>query len=357
MANPHSIIGIIKEISPSVKRLKTRDAERYEEINFQDGKISLLDKTDPKSEIWSDILHSSYQSQSPVYVEIDPNTQVITEFLLPMKVKVAEISPIDDTVKVELFISQAHHYLKRSNPDFASLLEILQNAKEKNSNVLVTENHETHEIINVQPSPNNNSTTTELLESPSVPISPFAASVVTIQKANELFKLVNSTTCSPIKGTAPCIPFLYPDDGCWGRAHEMCRLLLKTGVVPQKVWIYGNLRVATKNNPLCEVRWGWHVAPTLRVHSGSGSKIHVIDPSCFTRPVTQTQWVNIQGDPSPMIVVSDVSVFHRSRNGNIIYDDNSYTQTKRVLDTYRNYLKLRSVSSSGPPPYSHCITT
>ena len=165
MAKPHSIVGIIKEISPSVRQLdktiqKKIDSKRYEEINFQDGNISLLDKSKPESEIWSDVLHSSYKSNSSVYVKLDPDIRVITELNLPLKVRVKEISHIDDNVEVKLFISHARHYLNHSNPDFTSLLESLQNTKEKNMDVLVTEKQDTHEIIDVQPLPNNNSTTT-----------------------------------------------------------------------------------------------------------------------------------------------------------------------------------------------------
>ena len=61
------------------------------------------------------------------------------------------------------------------------------------------------------------------------------------------------------------ISWLYPDDGCWGRAHEMCRLMINAGAHPRKVWIYGKLHTLTKNNPNCFVNWGWHVAPTLCV--------------------------------------------------------------------------------------------
>ena len=271
MANPRSIVGIINEISPSVKHLANIvESGRYEEISFQDGNISLLDKTDPKYNVWSSILQSTYESKTPIYVEVDPDTQIMTEFLIPLKVKVGEISNINNNVEVELIVSHGRHYLDRTSPNFQTLLEILETAKEKNLDVLVTEKLDTHEIIDVKSVPNSNPTTTTMMESQPTPTLTFAPSVVTSQKANELFNLVNSRICCPASGAAPCIPFLYPDDGCWGRAHEMCRLMIASGVIPEKVWIYGNLRVATQNNPLCEVRWGWHVAPILSVNSGSG---------------------------------------------------------------------------------------
>jgi len=178
---------------------------------------------------------------------------------------------------------------------------------------------------------------------------------VTPQRAHELFNLVNSTVCCPASAASPCIPFLYPDDGCWARAHEMCRLMISAGAEPEKVWIYGNLRVATSNNPTCQVQWNWHVAPILHVLAGSSPQVWVIDPSLFQSPVPETTWTGVQGDPAALVVHSDASVFLRDRNGTVTYDDAVYTETKLVLQDHRNYLKLRSVSSDGPPPYFQCM--
>jgi hypothetical protein len=176
---------------------------------------------------------------------------------------------------------------------------------------------------------------------------------VTLQRAQQLFSLVNGKICCPASARAPCIPFLYPDDGCWGRAHEMCRLMIANGAQPEKVWIYGSLRVATQNNPGCQVRWGWHVAPTLQVDVGRGPETYVIDPSLFDGPVPEATWHGVQGDPGAVLVPTGANVFHRSSNGNIILDNN-YQQTQQVLNTYRNVLKLRSATVDGPPPYLAC---
>jgi len=177
---------------------------------------------------------------------------------------------------------------------------------------------------------------------------------VTLQRANELFRLVNSKLCCPAPAPAPCIPFAYPDDGCWGRAHEMCRLMIADGAEPEKIWIYGNLNVSTKNNPLCSVSWGWHVAPTLQVSEGATVQTHVIDPALFNEPVPLPTWKGVQGDPGAVLAPSDASAFYRTQSGSIT-NDPTYSQTNNVLDYYRNQLKLR-VASEGPPPYFACVT-
>ena len=92
--------------------------------------------------------------------------------------------------------------------------------------------------------------------------------------------------------------------------HEMCRLMIAAGVTPNKVWIFGNLRAASQNNPNCQVFWGWHVAPTLSV----GGQTYVIDPSLFNGPVTQATWAGVQGDPHPTLIPSPASTFWRNQN-------------------------------------------
>jgi len=176
---------------------------------------------------------------------------------------------------------------------------------------------------------------------------------VTLARAQQLFDLVNSKVCCPGNPTAPCIPFLYPDDGCWGRAHEMCRLMIAAGETPQKIWIQGSLHLNSKNKPDCTVTWGWHVAPTLQASSGGSAQTYVIDPSLFDEPVPQADWVSAQGEPHPTLTPTGPEIFH------LFYPpqrfDPTYTLTNQVLAEYRNDLRLRSVSSSGPPPYPNCM--
>jgi hypothetical protein len=176
---------------------------------------------------------------------------------------------------------------------------------------------------------------------------------VTLARAYELFNLVNAKVCYPANPAAACIPFLYPDDGCWGRAHEMCRLMIAAGAQPQKIWIQGSLNVASSNQPNCSVTWGWHVAPTLQVSNGGPAQTYVVDPSLFDQPVPQATWVGVQGDPNPALTPTGPEIFH------LFYApqryDPTYALTNGVLANYRNELRLRAVSPAGPPPYPNCM--
>ena len=162
---------------------------------------------------------------------------------------------------------------------------------------------------------------------------------------------MSATSCDPLTVPPPCIPFLFPDDGCWGRAHEMCRLMINMGVTPKKLWIQGDLYVPTRNNPICHVGWGWHVAPTMCVR-GPGwfsAQDMVIDPSLFTTPVSKATWKAAQGDPNASLTDTDGSIFWLWTSGT----DPTYAQTNQVLATYRLQLQSRSIQQ-GPPPYANC---
>lgn len=132
--------------------------------------------------------------------------------------------------------------------------------------------------------------------------------------------------------------------------------MIADGAQPEKVWIYGNLTVNSQNKPNCQVPWGWHVAPTLQVSTPNGVQTWVIDPSLFPGPAAQATWKSVQGDPNATLQASTADIFHRSINAGWTTTDPNYAQTNQDLATYRNVLKLRSVSPDGPPPYFACMT-
>jgi hypothetical protein len=167
-------------------------------------------------------------------------------------------------------------------------------------------------------------------------------SIVTPSQASQLFALVLAQ---------PQIPFTYPDDGCWARAHEMCRIFISNQVQPGKVWIYGNLGVLTKNSPTCLVAWGYHVAPILQVaRDANTTDTVVIDPSMFTAPVAEGTWKGAMQDVNATLVETDASVFQRRSDGTVMFDPN-YSLTQADLRDYRRMLLAR-IAEDGPPPYN-----
>ncbi len=110
--------------------------------------------------------------------------------------------------------------------------------------------------------------------------------IVTPEHAIELFNKMKNQ---------PQIPFDYPADGCYARAHEMSMLLEKEGVITGKAFIEGDLRVETPSSTKGYVEWRYHVAPMLVVKERENSyKIYIIDPSIFDKPVPVEEWQKIQ---------------------------------------------------------------
>jgi hypothetical protein len=373
MSNNHVIAGLVSHIDlpplmTAAHRLSFESTPI--DVTFDNGETTSLDPSEPLSAGYAQILEDLRDAKIPGYVEINPETGSISRLLIPLQVKVVALANIGADVAVGLEISQAHRVLKRSNSQFDRLLKILEEAKDTGATVLVTDN-EDHEIVDVRAW---EKVTTaqeltaldlaaealsaesikfeELADSDTVSATESASGIeaVTSQRLNELFKWLASGSCNPITVPPPCIPFLYPDDGCWGRAHEMVRRIVSVGNVPGKVWNYGNLKANTKNNPNCYVNWSWHVAPILAV-IGSPS-YWVIDPSMFGKPVTVSQWKQAQADPASQINYTVWQVFNRSKAGQVTYDPN-FTKTAQVLATYRAQLKLRSLTI-GSPPYAYC---
>ncbi|MFE6922020.1 protein-glutamine glutaminase family protein [Nocardia sp. NPDC057663] len=247
------------------------------------------------------------------------------------------------------------------------MIDLLRDAANSGTPVIVTEN-DAHEIIDVRAYiPDPNAPPPPPFPKPVIPQPDLVAlilerlrrlrliqlllwfSALSRSRAQQIFDEVAATSCDPATIAAPCIPFMYPDDGCWARAHEMCRLMIGAGLHPRKVWIQGQLSVDTRNSPDCFVGWAWHVAPTLRVRGTSFPQVHimVIDPAIFTEPVTEATWKGVQNDPNATLTATDASDFYGGST------DPSYTQTNTDLARFRLALQLRT-TEFGPPPYAHC---
>lgn len=90
------------------------------------------------------------------------------------------------------------------------------------------------------------------------------------------------------------IPFLYPQDGCYARAHAMALILEKLGVITGKIYIEGKLQIESNRSPNGIVDWVYHVAPIVMVREGDKEVLKVFDPSMFDHPVTVDEWENAQ---------------------------------------------------------------
>jgi hypothetical protein len=122
-------------------------------VRFAGGRVGLLDVTQPRSAVWLKVLHSLHEQQTPAYVEVDPRSQQITRLLQPTLQPIGEIEPVErgGDLRVNLLRSHAVHVLRRDNPRFDELRELLETARKSETPVWVTETLDSHEIIDVRP--------------------------------------------------------------------------------------------------------------------------------------------------------------------------------------------------------------
>tara|TARA_Y100001934_G_C12267065_1_gene732943 strand:- start:417 stop:1169 length:753 start_codon:yes stop_codon:yes gene_type:complete len=86
--------------------------------------------------------------------------------------------------------------------------------------------------------------------------------------------------------------FNYRSNGCYIRAHLMCKELLKLGITPKKLWIKGKdshknkLYISLKDASNDNIRWKYHVVPVVAVQRRDGSvQDMAIDPMFYDGPV------------------------------------------------------------------------
>jgi hypothetical protein len=373
MQNPNAVVSTVIRIEPPLDRPPAemlRAGGRFS-VELEGGRRVRLYPDDPRSAGFAQILDGLSKQRLPVYLEVDPATSAITRLLIPHVTRVVAIRPlVDGVLGVDLEFSHARHMLRRDTPDFRELERQLREAMRTGAPVILTEN-DAHEIIDIRgytPGPEGPLPPFPRPEIPSRIALPWRwikevldriwrwwlwrrFRCMSASKAQQVFNAMNATSCNPLTVPVPCIPFLYPDDGCWARAHEMCRLMINMTLKPKKVWIQGNLYVSTKNNPNCGVSWGWHVAPTVCVR-GPGffrAQDMVIDLSLFTTPVSKATWKGVQGDPKATLTDTDASIYYLW--GSVT--DPSYALTNYYLAFYRLQLQNRAIQQ-GPPPYANC---
>ncbi|HEX6306562.1 MAG TPA: protein-glutamine glutaminase family protein [Longimicrobiales bacterium] len=386
MQNPNAIVSRTVRLDPPLERppAEMLREDRGVSVVLDGDRRARLDPANPASPGFAQVLDGLSRQQRPVYLEVDPATSYVTRVLIPHVTRVVGMSRGPDGIDVELEMSHARHVLPAGTPDAAELEARLRESLERGSLVIVTED-DRHNIIDVRgftPGPDSPLPPLPPFPRPELPKWPwpfgwlrdlllrlwrwpcwpwwwFHPRCMSSAYAQQVFDAMAATTCTPLTVPPPCIPFMYPDDGCWGRAHEMCRLMALMGVLPRKVWIQrvapGYLHVDTRNNPNCFVEWNWHVAPTVCVRRRRWwfcpwSQEMVIDPSMFTTPVTKAAWKAAQNNPGATLTDSDWTIFYLW--GSIT--DPTFAQTNSVLATYRLQLQLRSQGPAGPPPYAHC---
>lgn len=388
MANPNAILATRIRFDPP---LEGRDigealaADGGQSVDLGDDRRIRLDPQDPRSVGFTTVLRELARLGRPAYLELEAASGAIDRILIPELGHVLSIRPHSGPmggIEIRLDLSHARHVLPAGSDDFEALAAALLEALESRRPIALVEDFEGRVIDVREFTPDPDGPLPPLPEPGGEPFPlpvkvkvpwrprrwwewpwwPFWRLWLLIDLlrwwlrcpngtgAQAVFDALAATSCDPLTVPAPCIPFRYPDDGCWARASEMCRLMVAMGRDPAKVWIRGDLEVISQNKPGCHVYWGWHVAPTLCVRGAFPWTVTrmVIDPSLFTTPVTEAQWKAIQGDPGATLTETSRDVYWP----NVHDTDPTYYWTNIDLATYRIALYNRAHSSVGPPPYT-----
>ncbi len=142
MANPNAVVARVLEVS--------RGAEADRHVALDGDHRALIDSKDPHAEGLERLLNGIREQNLPVYLEIDPDSSVITRLLIPHVTRVTAVRPAGNDVEVALEFSHAVHVLSREQPDFAEFEDTISAALRDGSTVAVSED-DAHQIVDVRP--------------------------------------------------------------------------------------------------------------------------------------------------------------------------------------------------------------
>ena len=254
MPDPNAIV------STTVRLVGEDDKQPLGElvVELQGERRVRLDPENPRSAGFARVLHGLSSQRLPVYVEVDPGNDTVARVLIPVVGRVVALAPVAGGLGVELDTSHAVRLVRSGDEDAAGYEAVLRRALEHRRPMLLVPD-EAGAVIHVR----------ELTPDVEGGLPPFPPHpwpkprpwpwrllrrwwlwlrwwlwwpiwwlrCPSATRAQEVFDAMAATTCEPLAVPPPCIPFLYPDDGCWARAHEMCRLMIDMDLSPRKVWI------------------------------------------------------------------------------------------------------------------------
>lgn len=253
----------------------------------------------------------------------------------------------EDGSRLRVAVMLSHQFYtiesKAKNKDFIALI---RRAIEKESLLTFVINGNTREILAVKEASAEDASKFKMVfgsvkgDAESLKVEPVIPDLRTL---NELFLKIQNASCTfPVK--KPCIPFNYPVDGCYARAHKMRQLLNESGYECRKEFIYGDLRarfgVKAPERGGCCVSWSYHVSVLVTYKDDKGVlQERIIDPSLFDAPVPDSEWRNACLNAScgevtmSSFIITPGNVYYRSPKGTLLYDD-KYVHTDCVLNLF-----------------------
>ena len=352
MAIRESFAGTIAEIAPSDR------AGLPASIAFRNGARAQLPADQLTGSLRSRLeLLRDLNWPAQVSVDaIDADNRLIQEVRIPVVGRVMEIRSVPEGTAIRFDRSSARHLLKPDAEGHDALQELFARSLNESTLLVVADDPRSHDIVSA-------AVAEDIVHRDNTPLRPRPEAEalddavlnqltpITADEASQFMRRMDTVASCGLPGaTADCIPFRYPDGGCFARAHRMCELLDADGIVAGKIWIYGNeLSTATSDHPSCHVSWTWHVATVVK--SADTARALVLDPPLFDEPVEVEAFVQRLDDPTAAVAITTMAPFIRERDGRFIPEgltrSTGIDDTEAYLMIYREELAMRIP----PPPY------
>jgi Glutaminase len=330
-----------------------------------DERAIILEPDHPSNQLYRHMLSLLAADQIVAFLDVERDTRILRAVTLAAT---GGVSAVDQEstgeVVVQLVGSSRIYVLRPTEPGFGAMHQTLKDAFHEPARVSIKTKPASTDIEEVhRTGPFQGPTRTTGLKFGN-------ALVETLTKVSEnvgkkLFAFLAQKTC-PLPINSSCLPFRYPDDGCQGRAHLMCRDLLTASsggsglpnVVSGKIWRHHTVdrqayEVATSNSPECKVNWLFHCAPLIRL---TDNTLRVLDPALFNEPVPPEAWEARQTKKG-MRTISDKAVFYiRRPPGDPVppafplFLDGDHANAKDTVGAARVAFISR-VGLHGTPPY------
>lgn len=364
------------------------EAAAQASVRLADGTQVRLDAGDARTGKYLGLLGRAQEHGIQVALEVDAS-RTMRALYLPSegRVRSAGAGP-DGSVIVALDGDSGCYALAASHPRFAQLRQTLEGAAAARGRVLLVDDH-ARRIVDVQvldgglPAPPPGVRRDVQAGVPSPAHQQWRIGQFSVAGAFDLLREMSGLRSDPANPAADSIPFNYPDGGCWVRAQAMCRVLRQRRLPAGIVWLLPydaavmyipqskpSLRAITRNLPdkwpgyeVPAAWWFWHCAPVIMVkHRENDYRPYVIDPSIQLNDndpsVTLQEWIDTVQQPGEkpetFPYFTEGNVFNirdasPQSASNLLFDDENYSETNRLLAYYQDKLHHRWIETRGPP--------
>jgi hypothetical protein len=124
------LVDVVTSLSAPLERIVT--------VAFRDHEPVTLEVGTPLADLWRDMLDHARENAHPSYLEIAPATRRVLDVEIPYVSPVVELREVAEGVEVLLVYSAAIHSLRREQPGYRAMLDVLEAALASGASVVLT---------------------------------------------------------------------------------------------------------------------------------------------------------------------------------------------------------------------------